>query len=78
MYNINCKNERQHKTNKGEHSLCDAFLCGLGTDTEGIVTSICRICSQKWEISIHSGAIELKKIPKDTRFTFDDVLKVEG
>ena len=83
MININCEKERTHTWASSDDSEyvvknCKALLCCVENIDNGTIYSICRICGQKWKIDIVDGDIELKKLPKKTRFEFDDKLKVEG
>ena len=81
MININCEKERKHTVyNNGEPyevSNCGAILFWIEDMVNGTIVSICRVCGQKWKVSAVDGEIELHKLPKSTRFEFDDKLKVE-
>lgn len=77
MINLNCTNDRKHNSKSEEHTTCGALLLFIDDLKDGILYPICRICGQKWKISIENGNIIYHKISKSTRFDFDDKLKAE-
>ena len=77
MININCVKERKHTTDYGERLNCNALLFGFDEPVNGTMYTICHKCGQKWRINIVDSEIEYTKLPKNTRFKFEDKLKVE-
>lgn len=77
MYRISCMKERPHTTSTGEHRNCDGLLTHVKDAQNCVLVEICKICGQKWEITIEDGMPTLRQLPKDTRFEIEDKLKAE-